>query len=329
MAEGDLRTQIARFLRKDPQLNLDKRSAGQEAENFITMIKARTGLLIERGEGVYSFAHLTFQEYLAAAYIEYEHADSIDDIWTVIQPHLHDPAWREVILLLLGSLNKFRKHPTALVRRIFESKDEYEDLLHRHLYLAACAVVDRVQVDAALHDAIVDKLLEIARSDKQRWWDALTTLATFQNDNQVAASLLTLAHESTVTVGIRRTAVQTVGQLGRVDEIILSRLLALTRDTSIDTAVRSAAAQALGQLGQADEIALAGLSTLGRDTETDAMVRIAAAQALGQLGQMYEAADLLLVLARDPAVGVWIRRAAYHSLELLLGGKSRRVRAEE
>ena len=92
--------------------------------------------------------HLTFQEYLAAAYLEYEHADSIDDLWAVIQPHLHNPAWREVILLLLGSLNKFRKHPTALVRRIFKSTDAYEAVLHRHLYLAARALADRVQVEA-------------------------------------------------------------------------------------------------------------------------------------------------------------------------------------
>ncbi|TWP53254.1 NACHT domain-containing protein [Lentzea tibetensis] len=54
------------------------------------------GLLIERESGLYSFAHLTFQEYLAAAHIrEKRLADvligAVDDVW-----------WREVTLLYVA-----------------------------------------------------------------------------------------------------------------------------------------------------------------------------------------------------------------------------------
>ena len=62
------------------------------AEDFLADI-ASNGLLIERESGLYSFAHQTFQEYLAAAYIRDKGlssvlADAVGDVW-----------WRETTLL--------------------------------------------------------------------------------------------------------------------------------------------------------------------------------------------------------------------------------------
>src|SRR5690242_5641335 len=44
----------------NPQMSIDF---------FLRLVENASGLLIERGSGVYSFAHLTFQEYLAATFI--------------------------------------------------------------------------------------------------------------------------------------------------------------------------------------------------------------------------------------------------------------------
>ncbi|MER7922270.1 NACHT domain-containing protein [Streptomyces sp. NPDC096057] len=54
----------------------------------------KSGLLVEREQGVYGFAHLTLQEYLAAAQLSTQRADT-----TVLTNNVASPWWRETILL--------------------------------------------------------------------------------------------------------------------------------------------------------------------------------------------------------------------------------------
>src|SRR5713226_3204719 len=49
---------------------LQKVSPLTTGEEFLTMVENSSGLLLEREIGVYSFAHLTVQEYLAALHIQ-------------------------------------------------------------------------------------------------------------------------------------------------------------------------------------------------------------------------------------------------------------------
>ena len=65
---------------------------GANAEDFIADVSCN-GLLVERESGLYSFTHLTFQEYLAAAHIRDKGVadtlvNAVDDVW-----------WRETTLL--------------------------------------------------------------------------------------------------------------------------------------------------------------------------------------------------------------------------------------
>ncbi|MFL6075184.1 MAG: NACHT domain-containing protein [Mycobacteriales bacterium] len=63
------------------------------AEEFLATVQAESGLLVERECGFYSFAHQTFQEYLAAqALHESGHIG-------VLLDHLGDPWWRETCVL--------------------------------------------------------------------------------------------------------------------------------------------------------------------------------------------------------------------------------------
>ena len=64
-----------------------------DASKILDAILIDPGLFVERVNGVYSFFHLTFQEYLTANYFV-----STEPIQRLVAEHLHDERWREVFL---------------------------------------------------------------------------------------------------------------------------------------------------------------------------------------------------------------------------------------
>ncbi len=96
-------------------------AANHATERFLQVIRERTGLLVEAGQGVYRFSHLTFQEYLAALGAlglpdnEYE---------TMLVGHVGEASWRELILLAVGQLaTQSSKRTTSLIQRIADTKN--------------------------------------------------------------------------------------------------------------------------------------------------------------------------------------------------------------
>jgi serine/threonine-protein kinase len=95
-------------------------------------------LLIERGAGLYGFAHLTFQEYLAARAL----ADRADALAFTLRV-LPDPWWREVILLQAGYLGgQGKRRVSELIRAILDANPKTEPEPHHHLLLAAECLFD-------------------------------------------------------------------------------------------------------------------------------------------------------------------------------------------
>jgi hypothetical protein len=84
--------QIKTFLQQN--LNAPKHLDG---EKILDTIAQQQGILVERATDVYSFSHLTLQEYLTAQYI----ADN-NQIEQLVNEHLTDKRWREVFLLVAG-----------------------------------------------------------------------------------------------------------------------------------------------------------------------------------------------------------------------------------
>ena len=321
--EGDLRRLVTNFIRENRRLGFadDPDGAADEAGAFVNLVRGRTGLLVEKGEGVFGFPHLTFQEYLAACDIENRCIHGgVGDIWAEIEKRLMDAHWREVILLLLGSLSKYEEFPTLLVERILEAGkgDPYEDVLHRHLYLALRVLADRVTVDAPLHRQIVDEALAIARNGPD-WesMDAIAELSRLKGDDHTGDGLLALARDAGVDPWVRSEAARALGELGRGEEAS-EVWLALARDAGVAPWVRREAALALGELGRGEEASEVWLA-LARDAGVDADVRREAARALGALGR----GETLSELARDAGVDADVRREAYEALKRLMGGVER------
>lgn len=79
-----------------------------DAESTLQTMETHHGLLIERAVGIYSFVHLTFQEYFTAKYVIDNSAGGT--INRMIRQHFFDFQWREVFLLtasLLDNANEF------------------------------------------------------------------------------------------------------------------------------------------------------------------------------------------------------------------------------
>jgi NACHT domain-containing protein len=92
MMERRVRDLPAREVLEEIKVPLQRMSRKVPATEFLADASSN-GLLVERESGLYSFAHLTFQEYLAAAQIREKGlvailADNVEDVW-----------WRETTLL--------------------------------------------------------------------------------------------------------------------------------------------------------------------------------------------------------------------------------------
>jgi hypothetical protein len=89
---------LERSRRERPALILAE--AREEMSHFLDYVADRTGLLVDRGGGLLSFIHLSFQEYLAA-WVFTCLPPPPDGHHAFFRSHLGDPVWEEVLLLRL------------------------------------------------------------------------------------------------------------------------------------------------------------------------------------------------------------------------------------
>jgi hypothetical protein len=190
---------------KDPeQPSLETREAVQD---FLDTVREHSGLFVERGEGLYGFMHLTFEEYFTARQL----VSSATRARSQILERLHLPRWREPILLAIGSLSKqFYDDTHDLLSAILEANSPYERTLHRDLLFTADCVGDSVNVAPVLRQEIAKKLFALYcdrhgagrfRLLQQQVKDALLTLCNDQGDAAVEDALA-----ETITCCARDTA---------------------------------------------------------------------------------------------------------------------------
>jgi len=112
-------TYIAQFIENLPDAKSDPEALRLDSEDVLRSIEANHGLLVTRAKGIYSFSHLTFQEYFATRKLTLNPTTAT---LKELVSHFTEKRWREVILLAVEML----EDATALVQLI---KQEIDQLL--------------------------------------------------------------------------------------------------------------------------------------------------------------------------------------------------------
>jgi hypothetical protein len=192
-----MRKEIERFLSKG-KLITELAEQRKEAELFLRLMQEEAGLIVElgideNGESVYGFVHRAFQEYFAAADI-YERFEQDEDptiIADFLIEYLHDPHWREVILLLLGKFG--RKRATLRLRHILDGKIKsrrslYTDILQQDLFFVCDCLLDEMDVESGLAETVVSRISNLVTTSPilQQRLNALEKLAGLMRTKQFA-----------------------------------------------------------------------------------------------------------------------------------------------
>ncbi|MEZ4735237.1 MAG: NACHT domain-containing protein [Caldilineaceae bacterium] len=281
--ETALRLQLENIYRDRGEHN-----PAQAADQLLKDVRNYASLLLERGVGEYGFIHLTFMEYLAACHIE-QHCiyQGIEAIWEIICPYLLDSRWREVILLLLGNLNRYDTVNTQLLDKILIAgkEDKFEPVLHNYLYLSAQILANKIEVFDTVHEQIVNDLLNIALYAPN--WEkesAFNALARLEGDKQVALKLFSMAQDPETDDWIKYKAAFAFGKLGYKEQAV-NLLFSFALDPQRDELNRIYVLQALcllGQVVQANRILLSMVENL----RLNFVVRDVAAEVLGQMARL-------------------------------------------
>ena len=98
--QEDLQRQIKDYICNLPEASADPDVLRLDSEVVLKAIEHHHGLLVERARNIYSFSHLTFQEYFAAREIERER------YFETLMQHITDPRWKEIFLLTAEMLRR-------------------------------------------------------------------------------------------------------------------------------------------------------------------------------------------------------------------------------
>ena len=103
--QKELEQHIADYIRNLPGVSTDVEALQLDCEAVLKSIEAQHGLLVERARLIYSFSHLTFQEYFTAREIvASSDPQALETALKNLVSRITEKRWREVFLLSVGML---------------------------------------------------------------------------------------------------------------------------------------------------------------------------------------------------------------------------------
>ncbi|MBD2480522.1 NACHT domain-containing NTPase [Planktothrix sp. FACHB-1365] len=133
--QKELEQYISDYIHNLPDAQNDPEALQLDSEAVLKSIEAQHGLLVERAQKIYSFSHLTFQEYFTAKkiVINCNSYSSDQDDWQILISRIHNKRWREVFLLVVEML------PSAdfllfLIKRHIDGLLATDEKLQQFLY---------------------------------------------------------------------------------------------------------------------------------------------------------------------------------------------------
>jgi predicted NACHT family NTPase len=103
--QRDVEGYIANYIRNLPEVQDDPKELELDSQAVLKSIEAQHGLLVERARGIYSYSHLTFQEYFTARKIVFfPEPQTSEEAFESLAKHITEKRWREVLLLAVGML---------------------------------------------------------------------------------------------------------------------------------------------------------------------------------------------------------------------------------
>ncbi|MBN8563152.1 MAG: NACHT domain-containing protein [Leptolyngbya sp. UWPOB_LEPTO1] len=106
--------EIRDYIRNLPNASNDPEALQLDSEAVLKSIEAQHGFLVERARGIYSFSHLTFQEYFTARQFKEKSEGNFDDLVC----HIPEKRWREIFILTVGMLKNADKLLQAMKEEI-------------------------------------------------------------------------------------------------------------------------------------------------------------------------------------------------------------------
>ena len=132
----------------------------ERLDQFIRAVRERGGLLEERA-GLFQFVHLTFQEFLAARLLAKQRHSALKSL----VPHIGDPWWREVFLLLYGFAKMdYAPYAEEFLEWLSNVPDADDTTRMAGLELAGAAVLEIERPDPKVRTRQAERLLHGIRT---------------------------------------------------------------------------------------------------------------------------------------------------------------------